>query len=117
MWLCYVLFFNLQKSQSIPLDILLKDFIYLFFKQGEGEENEKERNIGVREKRGSVALVSAAPPVLDTGLQPQPQLFTLWDDAQPNGSGQGVPLGIFATSQRAKEVTEHRVAGASCRGV
>ena len=37
------------------LFIYFKDFIYLYFREGERREEERERNIDVREKHQSVA--------------------------------------------------------------
>ena len=37
----------MSQGDSMPF---LKDFIYLFLERGEGREEERERNINVREK-------------------------------------------------------------------
>ena len=46
-----------------------KDFIYLFLERGEGRENKRERNIGVRGKHWSVA--SCMRLVWGPNLQPR----------------------------------------------
>ena len=55
----------------LVLFFFFKDFIYLFFERGEGREEERERNIAVREKHRSVA--SRAHP--NQGPNPQPRLM------------------------------------------
>ena len=50
------------------LKILFKDFIDLFLERGEGRENERERNIHVREIHRLVA--SHTPPTGDLAHNP-----------------------------------------------
>ena len=82
----------MSQGDSMPF---LKDFIYLFLERGEGREEERERNINVREKHWSVASHTRpvwAPsrsrdrtwssdmcPDHESNWQP----FALWDDAEP----------------------------------
>ena len=43
-------------SEGFSFIFLIKDFMYLFLEKGEGREKERERNISVRQKHGSVAF-------------------------------------------------------------
>ena len=58
--------------------LVLKDFIYLFLEQGERREKERERNIDVRGRHGSVA--SSTHP--NWGPNPQPR-HAPWSGIEP----------------------------------
>ena len=72
---------------------LLKDFVYLFLERREGREKEREKNISVREKHGSVA--SSTCPNWDWACNPgtwpelNQQTFALQADAQQSHTSQG----------------------------
>ena len=65
------------------------DFIYLFLENGEGKENERERNIYVPEKHQSVVSRTSGQgtwPTTQTCAPTRNQVmgpFSLWDNAQP----------------------------------
>ena len=38
---------SIMKLLSTPIELFLKDFIYLFLERGDGKEKERERNLNV----------------------------------------------------------------------
>ena len=86
--------------------MFLKDFIYYFLERGEGEGNERERNIDVREK-----VASCAPATGDLSCHPgtcldwesNQRLFGLQDNAQPTEPHQSGCRCIFLKCRKQKK--------------